>query len=129
MMKTNVAAKRNPKTKGRTYEGAVAQTPNAKEELQRAVVTCLLFENTFYEKGNDIAERIAQLVPQVDPQVVAQLADDTRNKYGLRHVSLFLVRELARHPQRHKVKVASCIESVIQRADELAEFLSLYWAT
>jgi hypothetical protein len=43
----------------RTHEGAVAQRVGAKAELRRTVLTCLLWEDTFYEKGSDIAGRIA----------------------------------------------------------------------
>ena len=46
----------------RTHEGAVAQRVDVKRELRRTVLTCLLWEDTFYEKGNDIAKRIAELV-------------------------------------------------------------------
>lgn len=123
-MKTN---RKNPAIKIYTYEGSIAMTTSPKEELRRAVLTCLLFENTFYEKGSDIAKRIEGLVHMNDPQEVATLASDARNKYGLRHVSLFLARELARHKHKDKIKVSAIIDDVVQRADELAEFVSLYW--
>jgi 60 kDa SS-A/Ro ribonucleoprotein len=46
----------------RTHEGAVAPKIDAKRELRRTVMACLLWEDTFYESGNDIAKRIADLV-------------------------------------------------------------------
>jgi hypothetical protein len=44
----------------------------------------------------------------------------------LRHVPLLLVREMCRH-KTHRGLVASTLPSVIQRADELTEFVALYW--
>src|SRR5262245_56833996 len=45
----------------------------------------------------------------------------------LRHAPLFLIRELARRKGTGAL-VAETLEHVIQRADELAEFVALYWA-
>jgi 60 kDa SS-A/Ro ribonucleoprotein len=110
----------------RTYEGAVAQKVGAKLDLRRTILTCLLWEDTFYEKGSDIAQRIAALAAENKPEVVAALAREARDKMQLRHAPLFLVRELARHKGAGKL-VAETLESVIQRADELGEFVALYW--
>jgi 60 kDa SS-A/Ro ribonucleoprotein len=110
----------------RTHEGAVAQRVDAKTELRRTVLTCLLWEETFYEKGNDIAKRIAELVAKSKPEDVAALACEARDKMQLRHAPLFLTRELARRKGVGSL-VAETLEHVIQRADELGEFVSLYW--
>jgi 60 kDa SS-A/Ro ribonucleoprotein len=110
----------------RTHEGAVAQRVDVKTELRRTVLTCLLWEDTFYEKGNDIAKRIAELVKQSKPEDVAALACEARGKMQLRHASLFLTRELARRKGIGPL-VAETLEHVIQRADELGEFVALYW--
>ncbi|MGC2530190.1 MAG: hypothetical protein WA639_20780, partial [Candidatus Acidiferrum sp.] len=74
----------------RTHEGAVAQRVDVKRELRRTVLTCLLWEDTFYEKGNDIAKRIAELVAQSEPRDVAALAREARDKMQLRHAPLFV---------------------------------------
>lgn len=110
----------------RTHEGAVAQRVDAKSELRRAVLTCLLWEDTFYEKGSDIAKHIAALAAESKPEVVAALARETRGKMQLRHAPLFLTRELARRKGAGAL-VAETLEDVIQRADELGEFVALYW--
>jgi GNAT superfamily N-acetyltransferase len=110
----------------RTHEGAVAQNVGPKQELRRSVLTCLLWEDTFYEKGTDIAARIAQLVRENKPEDVATLAREARDQMHLRHVPLFLVRELARRKGVGPL-VADTLEHVIQRADELGEFVGLYW--
>src|SRR6476646_225680 len=110
----------------RTHEGAVAQRVDVKRELRRTVLTCLLWEDTFYEKGNDIAKRIAELVTRNQAEDVAALAREARDTMQLRHVPLFLTRELARRKGAGPL-VAETLEHVIQRADELGEFVALYW--
>ena len=110
----------------RTHEGAVAQKVSPKAELRRTVLTCLLWEDAFYEKGGDIASRIAALVRANTANDVAALARDARMEMQLRHVPLFLTRELARRKGAGPL-VAETLESVIQRADELGEFVALYW--
>jgi len=82
-------------------------------------------EDTFYEKGNDIAKRIAELVARNKPEDVPRSRAKPRHMQ-LRHVPLFLVRELARRKSAGRL-VAETIEHVIQRADELGEFVALYW--
>ncbi|MGA2419225.1 MAG: TROVE domain-containing protein [Candidatus Acidiferrum sp.] len=110
----------------RTHEGAVAQRVGAKAELRRMVLTCLLWEDTFYEKGSGTAERMAELVRANTMADAAALAVEARTAMQLRHVPLFLTRELARRKGAGPL-VAETLERVIQRADELGEFVALYW--
>jgi 60 kDa SS-A/Ro ribonucleoprotein len=112
----------------RTQEGPVAQRVDARQELRRTVLTCMLWEDTFYEKGNDIAARIVELVTRNKAEDVAALAREARDQMQLRHVPLFLTRELARRKGAGPL-VAETLEHVIQRADELGEFVALYWKT
>lgn len=109
-----------------THEGAKASHINAELQLRRSVMACLLWEKTFYEDGEDIAARIAKTIPLVDPQKVAEIAIEAREKMKLRHTPLFIVREMARL-KTHKHLVAATLEKIIQRADELSEFLAIYW--
>ena len=87
----------------------------------------MLWENEFYEDGIAIAGRIRELVPKVDAEKVAALAVEARTAMKLRHAPLLLVREMARHAT-HRTLVAETLVRVIQRADELAEFVAIYWA-
>lgn len=121
-MRTNTI----PRNTLKTHEGALAKQINAEQQLRRSVLACMLWEDTFYESGVSIAERIADLVPQVKAESVANLAVEARTKMKLRHAPLWIVREMARH-EDHKAFVASTLEQIIQRADELSEFVSLYW--
>jgi hypothetical protein len=87
----------------------------------------MLWENEFYESGVTIASRIREFVRTVAPEKVAALAVEARTAMKLRHAPLLLVREMARNAT-HRGLVAETLVRVIQRADELAEFLALYWA-
>jgi TROVE domain/von Willebrand factor type A domain len=110
----------------RTHEGAPAVLIDAEAQLRRAVLACMLWENQFYEDGVTIAERIAALVPRVEAAQVAALAIEAREQMKLRHAPLLLVREMARYAT-HRGLVAETLARVIQRADELTEFLAIYW--
>jgi hypothetical protein len=110
----------------RTFEGAPAVATTPEEALRRTLLTCLLWEDQFYEDGVTIADRLRTLVAQVEPQTVARLAIEARNS-GLRHAPLLIAREMARL-ETHKGHVAELLAAIVQRADELAEFLAIYWA-
>jgi TROVE domain/von Willebrand factor type A domain len=110
----------------RTHEGAVARHISTELQLRRSVLACLLWENQFYEDGVEIAGRIAELVPKVAAEKVAGLAIEAREQIKLRHAPLLLVREMARH-KTHRAPVSETLATVIQRADELAEFVAIYW--
>jgi len=111
----------------RTHEGAPAVAVTPELALRRSVLACMLWETEFYEDGVAIAGRIRELVPKVLPAKVAALAVEARSVMKLRHVPLLLVREMARHAT-HRALVAETLAQVIQRADELAEFVAIYWA-
>jgi TROVE domain len=110
----------------RTHEGAPARNVSPEVQLRRSVLACLLWEDQFYEEGVEIAGRIQTLVPKVKPEAVAALAVEARTKMKLRHAPLLLVREMARH-NTHRALVSQTLAQVIQRADELAEFVAIYW--
>ena len=110
----------------RTHEGAPARRISPEMQLRRSVLACLLWENQFYEDGVEIAGRIRDLVPQVGASRVASLAIEGREKMKLRHAPLLVIREMARH-KSHRALVSDTLARVIQRADELSEFLAIYW--
>jgi hypothetical protein len=118
---------KSSKPRPRTHEGAPAKVITAEQALRRTVLSCMLWEGEFYEDGVQIAGRIHELVPQVAPERVAALAVEAREGMKLRHAPLLLVREMARHAT-HRALVADTLARVIQRADELSEFVAIYWA-
>jgi len=107
-----------------THEGAPVRIPNPEQRLRRSVMACLLWEKTFYEEGESIAQRIKDGVAACSPEFVSALAIQARSEYRMRHVPLLLARELARNT--HGKIVGHTIQNVIQRADELTEFLAIY---
>ena len=121
MVKLNV-----PRKSIHTHEGAKAKHINCEQQLRRSVMACLLWEKSFYEDGIDITDRIASLIPDVKPQLVSSIAIEAREKMNLRHVPLLITREMARLDS-HKGLVADTLFKVIQRADELSEFVAIYW--
>lgn len=120
-------AKINKPKSVRTHEGAKARAFGPEQELRRALMNCMLWEDQFYENGVSIAERIGALVPKVEAETVAAMAIEAREGMKLRHAPLLIVREMARH-EGHKALVAGTLERIVQRPDELTEFLAIYWA-
>ena len=110
----------------RTHEGVPAQPITPEQELRRSVMACLLWEKQFYEDGVEISGRMHELAPKVAPERVAAMAVGARNNMKLRHAPLLLVREMARHAS-HRRLVGETLAQVIQRADELTEFVAIYW--
>jgi len=128
-MRTNTQIKIAPLL---THNSGQAERQTPLTELTRAVASCLLFENTYYESGSNIANRIAQLCDKVDISEVVDLARLARNELKLRHVPLFLARQVARINSTNKKYIGityteQLLYDIIQRPDEMAEFLSLYW--
>src|SRR4051794_12247183 len=107
----------------RSHEGAPAAALTPEQALRRSVLSCMLWENEFYEDGLQIAGRIRELVPRVDAEAVAALAVEAREHMKLRHAPLLLAREMARHAT-HRQLVGETLARIIQRADELAEFVA-----
>lgn len=110
-----------------THEGAKGRAFAPEQQLRRALMNCMLWEDQFYEDGISIADRIKALVPLVKAETVAALAIEAREGMKLRHAPLLIVREMARH-ETHRGLVADTLERIIQRPDELSEFLAIYWA-
>lgn len=124
-MKLNKTVK-NTQSPVFTHEGGQAKNINALLQLRRSVLATMLWEDSFYEDGEEISTRIQSLIPKVSATAVAKLAVELRSKGKLRHVPLLVVREMARI-NSHKSLVADTLEKVVQRPDELSEFLAIYW--
>lgn len=123
-MKTNI--KKIPAAPVFNAAGVKAVKSTPLQELKRAVLACMLWENSFSENGEGIADRIASLVKKVHPHQAVQVAIDARMKFHLRHAPLLVVRELARNKFAGNL-IGQTLTEVIQRPDEISEFLALYW--
>jgi 60 kDa SS-A/Ro ribonucleoprotein len=116
---------RNTKPLEYTHEGAPASHMNVKQALRRSVMANMLWESEFYEDGVSIANRIENLAAQADSQFLADLAVEARSDMNLRHVPLLLLKSLIK--KGYGQLVSNAITNTIQRADELAELLAVYW--
>lgn len=94
------------------------------QQLRRSVLSCLLWESEFYEDGQSIADRISETAAKVSVADLSALIVEARSVHNLRHVPLLLLATLAKRGGR---TVGDTIYQTIQRADELSEFLSIYW--
>lgn len=112
-----------------TAEGAPASKITTLQELLRLTMACMLWEDGFYESGKLVADRIKELVHMVPLERAAAVAIEARGDMKLRHVPLLIVREMARHPQLSKAPrlVGETLARIIQRPDELSEFMAIYW--
>jgi len=129
MSKLNPTIKRESKFSTQRLaggSGALAAKQDAESLLRRAVMACLLWEDLFYSSGTDNSENIANLIAQVDPQTVSEIAIEARVAQKLRHVPLYIASEMLKHP-KHREYVSEVLPRVITRADQLTDFLSLYW--
>lgn len=114
-----------PRPRAYTHEGAPAAQMSNMQALRRSVASCMLWESEFYENGQLIADRIFTLAQTVKPNDLAALAIEARETFNLRHVPLLLLAALARTGSGSSI-VSETIGRVIQRADELSEFLVVY---
>lgn len=103
--------------------GTVVNAISAEKQLRRLTMANMLWENQFYIDGETNAQILANVVKRVDPKLAQSVALEAREKFKLRHVPLLIMRELARVGKME----ASALASVIQRPDEIGEFVSLYW--
>lgn len=116
----------NRRVRDLTTNEVGTKVPNigVEKQLRRLVLANMLFENQFYMDGESSADLIKTLVPKADPKSVQDLAIEARGKFKLRHVPLLLARELARIGKLpHEV-----LTNVIQRPDEMGEFVAHYWS-
>lgn len=96
---------------------------NAEKQLRRMTMANMLWEDQFYIDGVTSAKIVENTVTKVDPKSVQAIALEAREKFKLRHVPLLLMRALARTGKLE----AKSLAAVIQRPDEIGEFISLYW--
>lgn len=123
-MKTNVKARG---TGPRTFEGGPASPQKPLEALRRSLMTCLLWEDTFYEDGIEIATRIKGLVKDCvkegQAKEVTQLALEAKYENKLRHAPLWVLVALF----EAGAGTARLVHDLVGRADEPAELLALWW--
>lgn len=104
-----------------THEGGVGRKAGAEEELSMLVFTTFLGDS-FYESGDATLTRMRNLVAQVDPEFVTQLARVARKEFNMRATPaalLGLYTLLEGQPKDGRV-----IRDVFQRGDEIGDYLA-----
>lgn len=115
--------KRTKATYTETNEvGTAVKKDSPENTLMRLTLAHMLFEDQFYVDGESSADALQAAVKAADPAFTAVLAKAARKQYKLRHVPLFLLRELIRNGNAK----AEDIAEVISRPDEMGELLALY---
>lgn len=107
-----------------THEGAPAVPIPLELQLRRSVMACLLWEKTFYEDGQEIADRIVEVARQLNPAYVADVAIEARTHFNLRHAPLLLLEVISKTGPD---VVAQATPQIIQRVDEFGETLAILW--
>ena len=106
------------------FMGEKAFKLKEKEELVSTVMTTFL-EDSYYEKQNEIVDRITSLLDKVDPLFEAKLAIYARNNGNLRSVTHLVSAYIARNLQ-NKDWAKRFYSKIIVRPDDMTEILSAY---
>jgi hypothetical protein len=112
----------------RNSAGIAVKSISAQAQLTRLTLAHILWEKQFYVDAVSVEEKMAELITKIlngptGASFVSNLAIKARTDFKLRHVPLLLARELARNSALH----SEVLNAIIQRPDEMSEFLSLYW--
>lgn len=114
--------KRKVSTPVFTYEGGKASRISFEEKLQRTVLCCLLNEDTFYEDGESIKDRIKEYMGKVSNEFAIATLNKAKHEYHLRHTPLFMLTVLASQGKLTK----ELVYSTVTRVDDITELLAMY---
>lgn len=121
MSKTNIRKVSEPVY---THEGGRASKISKIKELERTVMSCLLWEDEFYENGVSIANRIQDLINECHEYEVIELIKKVKFDMRIRHCPLWMIVCLIK---KGSVGLGDLIASVCQRPDDMGELVSLYY--
>lgn len=116
-----------------THEGGYAtRGGDLSMQLYRATCAALLGEDTFYERGESVRDRIADLCTKAPLNDVLAIAAHAKNAMKLRHVPLWmclsaLAHPVAQHSPEFRSRIRKTLVDVIQRPDEFGEVLAMVW--
>lgn len=119
MSKTNVK-----KTDSRAFGNQVREL-SAYEKLQRTAMSCLLWEDNFYEDGESVASRIQGYMKDVTPEQARQVLYQAKEVNKLRHMPLYLLLNMSKNGYLSSDDVTK----TVTRVDDMSELLSMYWST
>lgn len=70
----------------KTHEGGASCHLSALQQLRRSVLTCMLWEDTYYESGKTISQRIEGLIPKVSQEEAMQVMYDAKSRQDIDEV-------------------------------------------
>lgn len=94
------------------------------ELLTRTCAAAMLWENTFYEDGESVVDRVNENISKLTKEEFKQLLKVAKEDNKLRHMPLQLLVSGAPYGLVQK----SDVTNTITRVDDMTELLALYWA-
>lgn len=127
-MKTNRVQNKIVNT---TFEGGAAAKLSPKQELEHTTLACLLWEDTFYEDGISIADRIKECVKKCSISEALEVAKKSKFEQKLRHAPLWILAAIIDKIHLEKksdpdVFNSNEIAKFFTRADDMGELVSMY---
>lgn len=105
--------------------GEKAYKLSAKEELVATVLTTFV-QSSYYEKENEIVNRIKVAADKCDPEFVAKLALYARREANMRSSSHLLAGELSKRVSG-KEWASRFYNKIVVRPDDMSEILAYYF--
>ena len=93
------------------------------EKAQRTLMTAMLGEDTFYEDGKSIMDRIAEYVPNLTKKECKKLLIESKDIAKLRHSPAFFAVKMLKNGKAEPED----FEKVSDRPDLMADILGMYW--
>lgn len=109
-----------------THGGAKARGFTPVEEMKRLLYSSFLWEKSFYESGDESAERMRQLTKQLGADDLMAILIEAREEMKIRHAPLFILSEMTKYEDKRKAVRALC-PFLIKRPDDATELVALYW--
>ena len=109
--------------KASVAEAKKVYVPGVKEEARRTLMTCLLWEDQFYESGVSISDRLRNYVKQLNEEDCRELLKEAKIDNKLRHAPLFWAVQMAKEG---KLK-ADDVAMICDRVDLMADLLAIYF--
>lgn len=118
----------NETTKGQTtvlnHENDIAYKMDSKNELY-SLITTFLYEDKFYESASNQLLRLRKLIKECDIEFILKLAIYAREEMYLRTAPVILLCETLKDNPGNNL-ISKTITRVIQRVDQITEFLAYY---
>lgn len=118
--------KKTPRREGIIAGGKTKAAGKYTDEqlLRRVVMANLLWESTYYQSADAIMRQMNSLIPKVSPEVVADLAVETRFDQKLRHTPIYLALCLYRDHKAGKL-CENTLAKICTRPDMTIDALAM----